>query len=112
MNGRMDQSKDKMNGPMDRMDCGVMDEWTRNLPQSTELECPLNTCMRLPSPAFHIHAVKSSEPARSTLPLGCHRTHSNPPPGPSEVQGRPRVTRSFDPLNKTSTCHSFIRFAS
>ena len=36
--------------------------------------------MREPSPAFHIHAVKSSDPARITLPLGCQFTHSSPPP--------------------------------
>jgi len=43
------------------------------------------TCMYAPVSAIHIHMVMSSEPARSTLPLGCHRTHSMAPSGPSRV---------------------------
>ena len=58
-----------------------------NPPQETDALCPANTCISAPSAAFHIHAVKSSDPASSTLPLGCHRTHSSPPPGPSSARG-------------------------
>jgi hypothetical protein len=42
--------------------------------------------MQAPSAAFHSHAVKSSEPANSTEPRGCQRSHSTPPPGPSRVR--------------------------
>ena len=39
-----------------------------NPPHMTLLECPLNTCMSAPSVAFHIHAVKSTDTARTTFP--------------------------------------------
>eukprot|EP00983_Pelagomonas_calceolata_P010777 348503-Pelagomonas_calceolata.AAC.6 len=41
--------------------------------------------MYAPVSASHIHIVISSDPASSTLPLGCQRTHSMAPSGPSSV---------------------------
>lgn len=46
------------------------------------------TCMMMPVSAFHIQAEKSSEPASSTLPLGCHCSQSMASPGPSRVPVR------------------------
>lgn len=44
-----------------------------------------HTCMQFPDCASHIHSVKSSLPASTTSPFGCHVTHSTPSPGPSSV---------------------------
>ena len=43
-------------------------------------------CMHAPSDAFQSQAVKSSEPASSTAPRGCHCSQSTPPPGPSRLR--------------------------
>jgi len=41
------------------------------------------TCIQFPVWACHIHIVKSSEPAKTTSPLGCHFSQSIEPLGPS-----------------------------
>lgn len=43
------------------------------------------TCMQSPLRASHIHTLKSSEPARTTSPLGCHVTQCTSSAGPSSV---------------------------
>ena len=43
------------------------------------------TCCVEPSTASQIHAVKSSEPAATSLPSGCQVTHSIPSVGPARV---------------------------
>ena len=52
------------------------------------------TCMHWPLSVFHIQAVKSSEPATSTAPRGCHCSQMMPSSGPSSVRRHAPVAAS------------------
>ena len=45
----------------------------------------ISTCMHRAVSVFHIQQVKSSDPAASTAPRGCHCTQMMPSSGPSSV---------------------------
>ena len=59
---------------------GLLDQPLKVSDLTTECE---PTVMHLAREAFHIQAVKSSLPATTKSPTGCHRSHSMPSVGPS-----------------------------
>lgn len=50
--------------------------------------------MHWPLSVFHIQAVKSSEPATSTAPRGCHCSQTMPSSGPSSMRRQLPVAAS------------------